>query len=123
MRRKRWRYQRARAIYRQLNVTVERRKAEATHLIEDEEDIIQRYGADQIQEEPGADVMAGDQLGVQDDLLRVVLMHDALSDCNISFQHLKMHPPGHVPAPPLTPYPGPTPGGPINEVPLRHTSV
>lgn len=60
----------------------------ATHLIEDEEDVVERYGADQIQKEPSADVMAGDQLGVEDDLLRVVLMHDALSDHQISSKFL-----------------------------------
>ena len=45
---------------------------------EDEEDVVEGDGAEEIEEEPGPDVMVSDQLGVDDHLLGVVLLHDAL---------------------------------------------
>ena len=47
-----------------------------TDLIEDEENVIKWYGTDQIQEEPSAQIVPGYQLRVQDDLLRVILLHN-----------------------------------------------
>lgn len=45
-------------------------------LIEDEKDVIKRYGADEVEEEPGANVSTGDQLGIQYDLLGQIGVHD-----------------------------------------------
>jgi len=49
----------------------------AANAVEDEEDVVQRDGAEQVQEEPRLDVMLGYEFGVDDDLLAVVLLHDS----------------------------------------------
>ena len=45
--------------------------------VEDEEDVIQRDGAEQVEEEPRLDVVLGYQPGVDYHLLAVVLLHYA----------------------------------------------
>ena len=45
------------------------------YLVEDEEDIIERYRADEVEKEPRAQVMTGYQFRIEDNLFRVVLMH------------------------------------------------
>ena len=45
--------------------------------VEDEEDVVERHRADEVEEEPCADVAPGDQAGLQDDGLAVVCRHDA----------------------------------------------
>ena len=47
----------------------------STHAVEDEEDVVERDGADEVEEEPRADVVARDQPRVDDHLLAVVLLH------------------------------------------------
>lgn len=51
-------------------------KDRKTDLIEDEEDVIKWDGTDQVQEEPRPQIVPGYQLRVQDDLLRVILLHN-----------------------------------------------
>ena len=48
--------------------------------VEDEEDVVERDRAEEVQEEPGLDVVLGDQLGVDDHLLAVVLLHYACKE-------------------------------------------
>ena len=38
-----------------------------------DEDVVHGHRADQVEEEPGLDVLPGDQLGVQDDFVREVI--------------------------------------------------
>ena len=45
------------------------------YLIEDEKNVVERNRADEVEKEPGAKVMAGNQFRVEDNLLRIVLMH------------------------------------------------
>ena len=45
--------------------------------VEDEEDVVERDGADEVEEEPCADVVARDQPWVDDHLFAVVLLHYA----------------------------------------------
>ena len=57
-------------------------KLTGTHIgspdaVEYEEDVVERDGAEEVEKEPGLDVVLGDQLGVDDHLLTVVLLHDA----------------------------------------------
>ena len=49
----------------------------ATNAVEDEEAVVEGHGADEVEEEPGPQVVPGDQLGVQNDLLAVVRLHYA----------------------------------------------
>lgn len=56
-----------------------------TDLIEDEEDVIKWDGADQVEEEPCAQIVPSYQLRVQDDLLRVILLHNTWSTLGINF--------------------------------------
>ena len=47
----------------------------AANAVEDEEDVVERDGADEVEEEPRADVVARDQPRVDDHLFAVVLLH------------------------------------------------
>ena len=48
----------------------------APDAVEDEEDVVEGDGAEEVEEEPRLDVVLGYQLGVDDNLLAVVLLHD-----------------------------------------------
>lgn len=45
-------------------------------LVEDQKDVVERYGADQVEEEPRANVSTGDQLRIEYDLLGQIRIHD-----------------------------------------------
>ena len=47
----------------------------AANAVEDEENVVERDGADEVEEEPRADVVPGDEPRVDDHLLAVVLLH------------------------------------------------
>ena len=49
----------------------------AANAVEDEEDVVERDGTDEVEEEPRADVVARDQPRVDYHLLAVVLLHYA----------------------------------------------
>lgn len=44
-------------------------------MIEDQENVVERDRADQVEEEPRAQVVPGNQLRVEDNLFRVILLH------------------------------------------------
>ncbi len=48
----------------------------APDAVKDEEDVVEGDGAEEVEEEPRLDVVLGYQLGVDDNLLAVVLLHD-----------------------------------------------
>ena len=48
----------------------------AADTVEDEEDVVQGNRADQIKKEPSSHVCSRDQLGVEDNLLTVISLHD-----------------------------------------------
>ena len=52
----------------------------AADTVENEENVIQWNWTEQVEEEPGLDVVLGDQLRVDDHLFAVVLLHDAWND-------------------------------------------
>ena len=43
---------------------------------EEEDDVVEGDGADEVEEEPGSQVMLGDLLGIQDDLVGEVICDD-----------------------------------------------
>lgn len=46
------------------------------YLVEYEEDVVKWHRGDEVEEEPGLQVVPGDELWVEDDLFGVVLLHD-----------------------------------------------
>lgn len=54
-----------------------------TDLVEYQEDVVERDRADEVQEEPGLQVVLGDQLGIEDHLFGIVLLHDPCNERGI----------------------------------------
>ena len=45
--------------------------------VENEENVVQWNGGEQIQEEPGSNIMLGDEFGIDDNLFTIILLHDS----------------------------------------------
>ena len=63
----------------------------STHAVEDEEDVVEGDGADEVEEEPCAEVATGYQLRVEYHLLDIVHFHDSFQSQTSITPHCDVH--------------------------------
>ena len=63
----------------------------STHAVEDEEDVVEGDGADEVEEEPGAHVAPSYQLRVQYHLLNVVHFHNSFHSQTSNIHDRNLH--------------------------------